>query len=91
MLKVQIKTSYSEEEFIIPDWQPDYDTDYYGNKFYCVENYADFFLCGELCFCDAFDILEISEATQDEIEAYELSREVDLEEKYRYRFNPLRM
>ena len=80
MLNVFIKTDYSEELFIIPDWQPDFHTDFYGRKFYCQEDYADFYLCGELCFCDAFEILKITEATQQEIKDYTAVKELDYDE-----------
>lgn len=70
MLKVDIKTSYSDETFIIPDWQPEVQTNYYGHKFFNEEDYADFYLRGLLCFCCDFEIIEIREASQEEIEAY---------------------
>lgn len=80
MLSVSIKTSYSEENFMIPDWQPDVHTDFYGRKFYDVETYADFYLRGELCFCDEFDIAEIKEATEQELQEYAACMEQDNEE-----------
>ena len=80
MLNVYIKTSYSEEHFIIPDWQPDYHTDFYGRKFYDMADYADFYLCGELCFSDAFEIQGVTTASQQEIEEYVELMELDYDE-----------
>jgi len=80
MLKVEIKTSYSQEDFIIPDWRPDFHTNYYGHKFADVNAYADFYLCGELCFCDDFDLIEVRAATQEEITEYVRRKELDHEE-----------
>lgn len=80
MLNISIKTDYSEEHFIIPDWQPDFHINFYGHKFTNVEDYADFYLCGELCFCDAFEILNITEASQQEVEEYVKVKELDYDE-----------
>lgn len=82
MLNVSIKTDYSEEHFVIPEWQPDVHTDFFGNKFYDVETYADFYLSGELSFCDEFDIVEIREATEQEIQEYAARMEMDEEELF---------
>jgi hypothetical protein len=79
VLRVNIETSYSNELFIIPDWQPDVHTDFYGGKFFDIENYANFYLCGKLCFCDEFEILEIRKASREEIEEYNQVNEIDQE------------
>lgn len=80
MLKVDIKTSYSEESFIIPDWQPDIHANYYGRKFSDEEDYADFYLRGPLCFCSDFEIVELRKASQEEVEEYCQMHESDQED-----------
>lgn len=66
MLKVDIETSYSKETFIIPQWNKENDTNYYNSKFYCIEDYAEFYIIGEFAFCDTFEIINTTEATQEE-------------------------
>lgn len=80
LLKVAIKTSYSDESFIIPDWQPDVHANYYGRKFFDEEDYVDFYIRGPICFCSDFEIVEIRAAGQEEIEAYCQMHEIDQEE-----------
>jgi len=67
MLKVNIKTSYSEETFIIPDWDEENDTDYYGFEFFTVEGYAEFCIKADLAFPDSFEIVKISAASREDI------------------------
>ncbi|WP_313180795.1 hypothetical protein [Lacrimispora sp.] len=81
MLKVDIKTSYSEESFIIPDWQSDVHSNYYGRKFFDEEDYADFYLRGPLCFCCDFEIVDLRKASQEEVEEYCQRHENDQEDQ----------
>ncbi len=80
MLRVNIKTSYSNEIYIIPDWQPDVHTNYYGSKFSDVESYAEFYLHGELSYCDEFEFMEIRKTSQDEMEEFNRVKRADLQE-----------
>lgn len=57
MLRVNIETSYSNEIFIIPDWQPEVHMNYYGCKFFDAESYVEFYLHGKFSYCDDFKIL----------------------------------
>ena len=68
MLRVDIKTSYSEETFVIPDWDKERATNFYGNKFGSIEEYVDFYFFGMMCFCDDFEIVKLKTATETDIE-----------------------
>lgn len=84
MLKVEIKTSYSEETFVIPDWDPERATDFYGHKFFSVEQYVEFYLYGMRAFCDEFEIVSITTATEPEIEKARHIAEDNWEEEFDY-------
>lgn len=89
LLRVKIKTSYSDESFIIPDWQPDVHTNYYGRKFFDERDFANFYLRGELCFCDEFEIQDIREASKAEIEEYRRIHEAEQNESIKEKISSI--
>jgi len=54
---------------VIPDWDQEWARDFWGNTFFTVEGYIEFYLCGMRAFCDQFEIISVSKATVAEIEA----------------------
>lgn len=68
MLKIEIKTAYSEESFVILDWDNGRATDFHGHPFWSVEGYINFYFSGIMAFGEDFEIVSIAEATEADIE-----------------------
>lgn len=67
MIRVDIKTAYSEEWYVLREWDKEHDTDYYGHLFGDIEGYVEHRLYGEKAFCDEFEIIDIKKATEEDM------------------------